>query len=129
VHITLGPPGVWCEDIVLGPELQLRRGDDADHLLVAFDQAGQHGSKVAPGGPSLSLLSSQVTIYFSCIGKGQVHMPVSLRDLLHRMKKSKVKVYHPSELEMTVFSKKTTPEVLEELECPDAGERMQVAGL
>ena len=35
-----------------------------------------------------------------------------------------VKVYHPSELELSVYSKKTTEEVLEEIECPM--ERMQV---
>ena len=66
-------PGVWCEDIVLGPELQLRREDDADHLMLAFDTK-----------------RNSLTIYFSCIGKGQVQMPVSLKELQHRMKHSKV---------------------------------------
>ena len=68
-------PGVWCEDIVLGPELQLRREDDADHLMLAFDTK-----------------RNSLTIYFSCIGKGQVQMPVSLKELQHRMKHSKVGV-------------------------------------
>ena len=58
--------GVWCEDIVLGPELQLRREDDADHLMLAFDTK-----------------RNSLTIYFSCIGKGQVQMPVSLKELQH----------------------------------------------
>ena len=88
---------------------------------------------------------TKVTVYFSCIGKGQVLMPVSLKQLQHQMKQSKVadihpvktapaanppihvsqvKVYHPSSLEMEVYSKKRSEEVLEELECPV--ERMQV---
>ena len=37
---------MWCEEIVLGPELQLARGDDHDHLLVSFEQDGHHGTKV-----------------------------------------------------------------------------------
>ena len=65
--------GVWCEDLVLGPELQLRRDDDADHLMIAFDNK-----------------RNTLTIYFSCIGKGQVQMPASLKDLQQRMKHSKV---------------------------------------
>ena len=66
--------GVWCEDLVLGPELQLRRDDDADHLMIAFDNK-----------------RNTLTIYFSCIGKGQVQMPASLKDLQQRMKHSKVR--------------------------------------
>jgi len=97
---------VWCEDIVLGPELQLRREDDADHLMLAFDTK-----------------RNSLTIYFSCIGKGQVQMPVSLKELQHRMKHSKVMVYHPSSLELAVYSKKSNEDVLEELDCPV--ERMQ----
>ena len=116
-------PGVWCEDIVLGPELKLRREDDADHLMLAFDTK-----------------RNSLTIYFSCIGKGQVQMPVSLKELQHRMKHSKVgevrlkrktlngilyqvMVYHPSSLELAVYSKKSNEDVLEELDCPV--ERMQ----
>merc|ERR1711936_1438666 len=97
---------VWCEDIVLGPELQLRREDDADHLMLAFDTK-----------------RNSLTIYFSCIGKGQVQMPVSLKELQHRMKHSKVMVYHPSSLELAVYTKKSNEEVLDELDCPV--ERMQ----
>jgi len=97
---------VWCEDIVLGPELQLRREEDADHLMLAFDTK-----------------RNSLTIYFSCIGKGQVQMPVSLKELQHRMKHSKVMVYHPSSLELAVYSKKSNEEVLEELDC--RVERMQ----
>lgn len=33
---------------------------------------------------------TKVTVYFSCIGKGQVLMPVSLKHLQHQMKHSKV---------------------------------------
>ena len=79
-----------------------------------------------------------MTVYFACIGKGQVLMPVTLKHLLQKMKKSKVgwsvrnvcptavpqvKVYHPSSLELSVYSKKSTEEVLEEIDCPV--ERMQ----
>merc|ERR1719158_1109442 len=63
---------VWCEDIVLGPESDLAIDNEADHLLIAFDQSGRSGCKV--------------TVYFSCIGKGQVKMPVALKTLQHRMK-------------------------------------------
>ena len=100
---------VWCEDIVLGSELQLLRNSEDDHLVLAFDQGGRHGSKL--------------TVYFACIGKGQLNMPTSLRALKHKMKHSKVKMYHPGDIELMVHSKRTADEVLESLECPV--ERMQ----
>ena len=100
---------VWCEDIVLGSELQLLRNSEDDHLVLAFSQDGRHGSKL--------------TVYFSCIGKGQLSMPTSLRALRHKMKHSKVKMYHPADIEIIVHNRKTADEVLESLECPV--ERMQ----
>ena len=107
--MTLDVADVWCEDIVLGSELQLLRNSEDDHLVLAFDQGGRHGSKL--------------TVYFACIGKGQLNMPTSLRALKHKMKHSKVKMYHPGDIELVVHSKRTADEVLESLECPV--ERMQ----
>ena len=94
---------------MLGSELQLLRNSEDDHLVLAFNQGGRHGSKL--------------TVYFACIGKGQLNMPTSLRSLKHKMKHSKVKMYHPSDIELVVHSKRTADEVLESLECPV--ERMQ----
>ena len=95
---------VWCEDVSLGTELQLlaQSGTD-DHLVLVFDQQHHH---------------SKLTIYFSCIGKGQLSLPTSLRNLKQQMLYSKVKMYHPSTIGIEVHSKKSAEEVLEDLECP-----------
>ena len=81
----------WCENIVV-PELKLLQNsadDSDDHLVIVFDQ------KAASGGADL-------TIYFSCIAKGRVHMPLSLREMIEKVKHSKVKIYHGSDIELTV---------------------------
>ena len=95
---------MWCEDIKLGSELQLLRNTEDDHLVLAFSQGGHHGG-------------SKLTVYFACIGKGQLSMPKSLRSLKHQMKHSKVKMYHPRDIEIIVHSRKMADEVLESLEC------------
>ena len=60
----------------MGSELGLLKNKvDDDHLVIAFDQGGHTGATL--------------TIFFACIGKGQVTMPFSLRQLKHRMKHSK----------------------------------------
>ena len=44
------PSGVWCEDIELVTELQLLRDNtDNDHLIIAFDQSGRHGTAKVAG--------------------------------------------------------------------------------
>ena len=96
---------VWCEDIELGTEVQLlRQSNKDDHLVLVFDQTRHHDPKL--------------TVYFSCIGKGQLSMPTSLRNLKQQMHHSKVKLYHPFANDIDVHSKKTGEEVLEKLRCP-----------
>ena len=46
---------------------------------------------------------ADVTVYFSCVPKGRVHMPHSLRDMQERVKNSKVKLYHGQDLELEVI--------------------------
>ena len=48
--------GVWCEDVVLGSELQLLSNSlDDDHLVIAFDQGARHGSTVgSPAEPAVT---------------------------------------------------------------------------
>ena len=72
--------------------------------MLVFDQQRDHESKL--------------TVYFSCIGKGQLSLPISLRHLKQKMLYSKVKMYHPFSIAIEVHSKKTGENVLEELECP-----------
>ena len=60
-----------------------------DHLVLVFDQRrGESGA--------------DLTLYFSCIPKGRVHMPLSLREMIEKVKHSKVKIYHGSDIELTV---------------------------
>jgi len=89
---------VWCQDIELGSEVELtrqRRKDD--HLVLVFDQRF-HDPKI--------------TAHFACLGKGQFEMSKSLRSLKQEMPYSKVKLYHPKDVEVEVYSKKTGEEVL-----------------
>ena len=50
-------------------------------------------------------------------------MPYSLREMLHMVKHSKVKVFHGDDLELKVDGTASIDDVLEDLECPI--ERMQ----
>ena len=87
----------WCENIVV-PELKLLQNSadsSDDHLVIVFDQ------KAGSGGADL-------TIYFSCIAKGRVHMPLSLREMIEKVKHSKVKIYHGSDIELTVSALKSS---------------------
>ena len=80
----------WCENIVV-PELKLLQNsadDSDDHLVIVFDQKSGSGA--------------DLTVYFSCIPKGRVHMPLSLREMIEKVKHSKVKIYHGSDIELTV---------------------------
>ena len=43
-----------------------------------------------------------ITVYFSCIPKGRVHMPFSLREMIERVKHSKVKLYKGMDIELKV---------------------------
>ncbi|XP_023326151.1 uncharacterized protein LOC111699660 [Eurytemora carolleeae] len=112
IKLTLvHPDGVWCEDINLGSELQLLKNQNKDdHLVIAFDQSGHGGSKV--------------TVFFSCIGKGQVRMPFSLRQLKQKMKHSKLKMYHPRDVAISIQNQKSANSVLVDLNCQL--EKMQV---
>ncbi len=102
--------GVWCEEIVL-PELKLLRheGEDTDHLLLAVDQSGSSGA--------------DLTVYFSCVPKGRLHLPFSLREMHERVRHSKVKLYHGKDLELQVLGKGNVERILHDLDCPV--ERMQ----
>merc|ERR1719367_2425831 len=106
IKITLArDDDVWCEDIELGTELQLlRQSRNDDHLVLVFDQSRHRDPKL--------------TVYFSCIGKGQLNMPTSLKHLKQQMHHSKVKLYHPSTNQIDVYSKQTGDEILEKLKCP-----------
>ena len=81
--------GVWCENIVV-PELTLLKDtNEDDHLVISFEQKrGRSGA--------------DVTIYFSCVPKGRVHMPVSLRQMIEKVKHSKVKIFHGEDVELRV---------------------------
>ncbi len=79
--------GVWCEKIVV-PELKLLRGDeDDDHLVIVAEQ---------------KRTGADLTIYFSCVPKGRIHMPYSFREMQERVVNSKVKLYHGDDLDLTV---------------------------
>ena len=80
--------GVWCENIVV-PELRLlRNATENDHLVISFEQKRKTGS--------------DLTVYFSCVPKGRLHLPYSLREMLQMVKHSKVKVFHGNDLELKV---------------------------
>ena len=79
-----------------------------DHLVLVFDQRFHE---------------PKITAYLSCVGKGQYEMTRSLRSLKQEMPYSKVKLYHPQDVDVEVYSKKTGDEVLELLHCP--GDQMQ----
>jgi len=101
--------GVWCENIVV-PELRLlRNATENDHLVISFEQKRKTGS--------------DLTVYFSCVPKGRLHLPYSLREMLQMVKHSKVKVFHGNDLELKVDGTASIDSVLEDLECPI--ERMQ----
>ena len=80
--------GVWCENIVV-PELRLlRNATENDHLVISFEQKRKTGA--------------DLTVYFSCVPKGRLHLPYSLREMLQMVKHSKVKVFHGNDLELKV---------------------------
>ena len=87
---------------------RVRKTGKDDHLVLVFDQRFHE---------------PKVTAYFSCLGKGQYEMTKSLRSLKQEMPYSKVKLYHPQDVDVEVYSKKTGEEVLELLHCP--GNQMQ----
>ena len=96
---------IWSEDIVV-PELKDRstfEEDEKDHLVVEITTV-QSGSEIA--------------VFFGCNPKGRIHMPYSLRDMLEKVKTSKVKVYHGEDLDFSVHAKESTESVLGELNCP-----------
>ena len=91
LKITLSrPDGVWCENIIV-PELKLLgNAPDDDHLVISFEQRRGGGS------------GAYLTVYFSCVPKGRVEMPVSLREMIEKVKYSKVKIYHGDDIELQV---------------------------
>ena len=90
--------GVWCEEIVV-PEMKLLENDDEDdHLVLHFDQSGRDEDK----------RGCQITVYISCVPKGKVHMPFTLRELQQKVTHSKVKLYHAKDLDLQVRHKNTT---------------------
>ncbi len=104
--------GVWCEEIIV-PEMRLleHEGEDSDHLVLALDQAPAGG------------VGADLTVYFSCVPKGRLHLPYSLREMAERVRHSKVKLYHGVDLELQVFGKGNVERILHDLDCPV--ERMQ----
>ena len=89
MKITLNhQDGIWCENIVV-PELNLlRNATEDDHLVLTFEQKRKSGA--------------DLTVYFSCVPKGRLHLPYSLREMLQMVKHSKVKLYHGDDLELKV---------------------------
>ena len=99
--------------------------------MISFEQGKKSGG--------------HLLVYFSCIPKGRLHLPYSLKEMNHQVKHSKVKLYHGDDLEIKVLiSRKnyfflfqirkyffilqvdgnaSLDAILEDLECPV--ERMQ----
>lgn len=92
------------------PELRLlKNATENDHLVISFEQKRKTGS--------------DLTIYFSCVPKGRLHLPYSLREMIQMVKHSKVKLFHGEDLELKVDGNASIDAILEDLECPI--ERMQ----
>ena len=71
------------------PELRLLGNTtEDDHLVISFEQKRKAGS--------------DLTVYFSCVPKGRLHLPLSLREMIQQVKHSKVKLYHGEDLELRV---------------------------
>jgi len=101
--------GTWCENIIV-PELRLLGNTTTnDHLVISFEQGKKSGG--------------HLLVYFSCIPKGRLHLPYSLKEMNHQVKHSKVKLYHGDDLEIKVDGNASLDAILEDLECPV--ERMQ----
>ena len=82
--------GTWCEEVVV-PELKLLQDEDEDdHLVLEIEQRRGEGA------------GADIAIYFSCVPKGRIHMPFTLRELQEKVKHSKVKLYHGKDLELEV---------------------------
>ena len=95
--------GIWCENIVV-PELRLLGNmTEDDHLVISFEQKRKTGS--------------DLTIYFSCVPKGRLHLPLSLREMIQQVKHSKVKLYHGDDLELRVDGNASIDAVLQDLDC------------
>jgi len=115
IKLTLvHPDGVWCENIELGAELDLYRDSQAkdDHLLIAINQVGHHHRSAAGSGNG-----GTITVWFSCTEKGHVEMPYSLRQLKQRMKHSKVKLYHPRDISVTIHPLTPVDSLLSDFHC------------
>ena len=103
---------IWSEDMEV-PELKDQSSDEEDekdHLVVEISQA--------PSG-------SEIAVFFGCNPKGRIRMPFSLRDMLEKVKTSKVKLYHGEDLDLSVHAKESIESVLGDLNCPPASESMQ----
>lgn len=89
LKITLNhQDGIFCENIVV-PEMRLlRNATEDDHLVISFEQKRKTGA--------------DLSIYFSCVPKGRLHLPYSLREMIEKVKHSKVKLYHGEDLELKV---------------------------
>ena len=96
---------IWSEDIVIRElkDYDDNGEDEKDHLVVEIT--------TIPSG-------SDIAVYFGCNHKGRIHMPYSLRDMLEKVKSSKVKVFHGEDLDFSVHPKESTDSVLEDLNCP-----------
>ena len=80
--------GIWCENIMV-PELRLLgNATSNDHLVISFEQKRK--------------TAADLTVYFSCVPKGRLHLPLSLREMHGMVKHSKVKLYHSNDLELKV---------------------------
>ena len=48
------------------------------------------------------IIGAYITLYSSCIPKGRVHMPFSLREMIEKVKYSKVKLYKGVDVDLKV---------------------------
>ena len=50
-----------------------------------------------------SIIGAYITVYSRCIPKGRVHMPFSLREMIEKVKYSKVKLYRGVDVDLKVI--------------------------
>ena len=107
--------GTWCENIIV-PELRLLANSSSDdHLVISFEQSRKSGADLMVyfrfvfihSFYSAVCLPSDNTenVHFSCIPKGRLHLPMSLREMINAVKHSKVKLFNGDDLDIKVMIK------------------------
>ena len=110
--------GTWCENIIV-PELRLLANSSADdHLVISFDQSRKSGADLMVYFRFVFYLGIHFfyiqlfvyylkyilrNVYFSCIPKGKLHLPMSLREMINAVKHSKVKLFNGDDLDIKVI--------------------------